>query len=114
MACCTRGSDKSRCPAGSFATSFTMRKPATCSVEGFTTVMIGLYCPGFNLRTKSRVPGSVVRSEDSGIIHRQRGEVVTAVQPVRNHLNFLARVGFVLRFVVLVVHLRVRRGSHED
>src|SRR5580704_604916 len=49
-----------------------------------------------------------------GIVHRERCEVIPAIQPVRNHLNLLAGIGFVLRFVVLVVYLRVGRRGYED
>ena len=49
-----------------------------------------------------------------GILHRQRGEIVAAVEAIGDHLDFLARLGFVLRLVVLVVRLRVGRRRHHD
>jgi hypothetical protein len=91
----------------------------------------GVYWPGFSFMTgvasgrvggfergfggHAQIAAVVAGLRIFGIIHGQGREVVAAIEVVGDHLDFLARLGLVLRLAVLqVVHLGIRDSRNHD
>ena len=66
-------------------------------------------------RSHSQIAAVIAGLRVLGIIHGQRGKIVSTIQAIGNHLNFLFRLRIVLRFAVLqIVHLPVPRSRYHD